>query len=308
MKHYEARRRQRNPLIVEKCTDDQRCNICLQAEPLTEDHVPPKACLTDRSVHLYGLKDLMLADEAPVLYTRSQDGLRYRTICQHCNNTLLGIYDHDLKVLVDAISNFCESGLVLPRRSHELPLKCRPRAVLQSVLGHLLAAKSITDERGQFDVDLRPSILNPAVPIPDWIHIFYWLHPHRVVDVVRDIGMPAVRGRLWGSEFALFSILKFYPIGFIVTDSSFYEGLPSLDEYRAAPVEVETHIKLPVDWIFPSDWPNNITEDGNIIMTVPTFRDARRALPAARYPLAPPRRDPITRRCESLVCARGGRR
>jgi hypothetical protein len=282
MKQPELSRRQRHPLIVEKSADDQRCNICLRAEILTEDHVPPKRCLSDRSVYLYGLKDLMLCDEVPAFYTRSQDGLRYRTLCGYCNNTLLGSYDNDLKVLVDAVSNFCESRLVLPRRSPELPLRCRPRAVLQSVLGHLLAAKSITDEQGTVDVALRPSILDPAAPIPDWIHVFYWLHPYHVVDVVRDIGMPAVRGRLWGSDFAMFSILKFYPIGFIVTDSSTYEGLASLDEFRAAPVELEADIKLPVDIVFSSDWPNNITADGNIIMAVDTFRDARRAVQVPR--------------------------
>ena len=130
-----------------------------------------------------------------------------------------------------------------------------------------------------FEVALRPSILDPAVPIPDWIHVLYWLHPHRSVEVVRDIGMPAARGHLWGSPVALFSILKFYPIGFIVTDASTYEGLPSLDEFRAAPVDFETHIKLPVDIIFPSDWPNNITADGNMIMAVDTYRDAVRAVP-----------------------------
>jgi hypothetical protein len=282
MKHHDVSRGQRHPLIIEKSADDQRCNICLRAEILTEDHVPPKRCLCDRSVHLYGLKDLIRIDEVPAFYTRSNDGLRYRTICSYCNNTLLGSYDDDLKALVDAISNFCESRLVLPRRSPELPLRCRPRAVLQSVLGHLLSAKSITDELGTFDVALRPSILDPAAPIPDWIHIFYWLHPYRVVDVVRDIGMPVVRGRVWGSDFAMFSILKFYPIGFIVTDAPTYEGLPSLDEFRAASVDLEAHIKLPVDIVFPSDWPNNITADGNIIMAVDTFRDARRAVPVPR--------------------------
>lgn len=84
----------------------------------------------------------------------------------HCNNTLLGRYDDDLKVLVDAISRFCETKLVLPLRSPELPIRCRPRAILQSVLGHLLAAKSITDESGHLDVALRPSIMDPTVQFP----------------------------------------------------------------------------------------------------------------------------------------------
>ena len=164
----------------------------------------------------------MSSRETPAVHTRSNDGVRYRTLCGYCNNTLLGRYDDDLKALVDAISSFCESRLVLPRLSPELPLRCRPRAVLQSVLGHLLAAKSITDEVGQVDVALRPSILDPAVPIPDWIHVFYWLYPYRAVEVVRDIGMPAVHGRPWGSSFAMFSVLKFYPVGFIVTDAPTY--------------------------------------------------------------------------------------
>lgn len=282
MSHRQLARPLRHPLIVTKSLDDQRCNICLKAEALTDDHVPPKRCLRDRSVHLYGLAQLARNQEVPIFHTRSNDGIRYRTLCGYCNNTLLGRYDDDLKTLAHSISSFCESRLVLPRRSPELPVRCRPRAIIQSVLGHLLAAKSVTDARGHLDVALRPSILDPATPVPDWIHIFYWLHPHRAVDVVRDIGMPAVRGRLLGSDFAMFSILKFYPIGFIVTDAPSYEGLPSLDEFRAAPVELETHLKLPVDVIFPSDWPNNVTADGNIIMAVDTYRDAVRAVPVPR--------------------------
>lgn len=282
MGHRKVNRPQCHPRVVEKSADDQRCNICLRAEALTEDHVPPKRCLWDRSVHLYGIAGLMSSHEAPVVHMRSNNGVRYRTLCGYCNNTLLGRYDDDLKALVDAISSFCQSKLVLPRRSPELPIRCRPRAVLQSVLGHLLAAKSITDEGGQVDIALRPSILDPAVPIPDRIHVFYWLHPHRTVEVVRDISMPAVRGRLWGSSFAMFSILKFYPIGFLVTDTPTYEGLPSLDEFRAAPADLVAHIRLPVDIVFPSEWPNNITADGNIIMAVDTFRDAVRAVPVPR--------------------------
>lgn len=281
MGHREVNRPQRHPRIVEKRSDDQRCNICLRAEALTEDHVPPKRCLWDRSVHLYGLAGLMSGQEAPVVHTRSNDGVRYRTLCGHCNNVLLGRYDDDLKMLVDSVSSFCESRLVLPRRSPELPIRCRPRAVLQSVLGHLLAAKSITDESAKVDVALRPSILDPVVPIPDWVHVFYWLYPHRVAEAVRDISMPAVRGRLWGSPFAMFSILKFYPIGFIVTDAPTYAGLPSLDEFRAASADLEAHIRLPVDIVFPSTWPNNVADD-NIVMAVDTFRDAVRAVPVPR--------------------------
>lgn len=277
MSHREANRPRRHPRVVEKNSEDQRCNICLRTDALTEDHVPPKRCLSDRSVLLYGLADL-ISNEARVVHTRSNDGVRYRTLCSNCNNTLLGRYDSALKDLADAISRFCESGLVLPRRSPELSIRCRPRAVLQSVLGHLLAAKSITDEGCNIDVALRPSILDPTVPIPDWIHVFYWLHPHRAVEVVRDIGMPAVRGRLWGGQFAMFSILKFYPIGFLVTDAPNYAWLPTLDEFRASPADLEAVISLPVDIVAPSTWPNS-TDDGNIIMAVDTLKDAVRAVP-----------------------------
>lgn len=270
--------KQSYPRVVEKAAADRRCNICLEVADLSEDHVPPQVALRHRDVELYAMREIMQDRRRNPQF--SQSGVRFRTICQPCNNRIIGDYDKELGLLTGRLADFCSSGIVLPAQYPYLPVRCRPRAVLQSVLGHLLAAKSWTDETSAIDTALRPCIAAPGGPLPKHLHIYYWLHPHSSISIVRDIGMPSVRNN-W-SSFSLFSVLKFYPVGFVLTEAPNYEGLPSFDDFHDYPLDAEAELNVTVDHIFSPHWPNNVTNDVNIIISSDSMKDAVMAFPRHR--------------------------
>ncbi len=70
-------------------------------------------------------------------------------------------------------------------------VECYPNAIMRSVLGHLLAAKTETD-KVVVDELIRPCILDPSSPIHDDIHIFYWVYSDETTIILRDFGMPSL--------------------------------------------------------------------------------------------------------------------
>ena len=268
----------RYPRIVEKAADDQRCNICLEPGPLTDDHVPPESCLVDKKVELLGLDTLI--GGAKLAAMKSQSGIRFQTICRRCNNERLGKYDNALSEFCSRIRSFYESRLVVPPRFARIELACRPRAIMHVLIGHLLAAKSFTDSDYVDEPALRECVMDPTLPVPRHLHVFYWAYPYRSVTIARDLAMPERRGR-WDS-FAMFSLMKFYPVALMLTTASAYEGLTSLDEYRGATLDEVSTIPLWLDFLQRPEWPDAPDDGGNMIMGGRSFSDAVVATPARR--------------------------
>ncbi len=89
------------------------CNICGVDGPLTEDHTPPKGCVRPTAMELQHVTHRIDAGKA--IKTKAQDGVKYRTLCARCNNTLLGgRYD---PVLIDCSAvtrmDFLSAGALL---------------------------------------------------------------------------------------------------------------------------------------------------------------------------------------------------
>jgi hypothetical protein len=62
--------------------------------------------------------------------------------------------------------------------------------------------------------------------IPAEIHIFYWVYPYDCTIIIRDFGMPAVRGNF--SDIGFFQTIKSFPVAYLVSDKPRYENLPEL--------------------------------------------------------------------------------
>ena len=81
------------------------CNICEQKKRLTWDHVPPKSSLINPSVYANTLfNDLPTESKYMKAY---QSGIKFRTICEHCNNVVLGKNDSEYKAFIDARCKGC---------------------------------------------------------------------------------------------------------------------------------------------------------------------------------------------------------
>ncbi|MEB3122594.1 MAG: hypothetical protein VKL41_15405 [Snowella sp.] len=147
--------------IIEKfIKKDNICNICQQPRKLSDDHVPPQACPTAKSRVISKLLYEMVGDRSfrPRI---SQSYVYYKTICSECNNNLGSKYDLALSEFSKKVQSFVESSIALPDL---FEVECYPNAILRSILGHLLAAKTETDQV-VIDSLIRPSILDESLPI-----------------------------------------------------------------------------------------------------------------------------------------------
>ncbi len=245
------------------------CNICLLVKPLTIDHVPPESCLEHLDVQIEPFEQRFRSD-APRL-PWSQSGMRFQTLCGQCNARLGDSFDPALAALAREARSWLRSSLHLGDR---WTVQCDVPAAVKSLFGHLLAA-SATDPDTVPDREMREYLLDGAAMAGSCTHVFYWVHDHPPVTVLRAVAMPAVRGS--NGRIGTFNILKFPPLGFIVTDLPEYEGLSRLDlPHRFHSGTSEVRLSRAV--VRPSDWPERV-DPGNFLAVGAPAQDARTAVP-----------------------------
>ena len=230
---------------------DSICNICQRQAELSADHVPPKVCPPAKRRVISRLLYEMTEDRSfrPRI---SQSGVQYRTICGECNSSLGSNYDLALGQFSRTVESFISSSIDLPA---SFEVECFPNAIIRSVLGHLLAAKTEHDDV-VIDSLIRPSILDKSVPIHEDIHIFYWVYPYDKTIILRDFGMSAVRGRF--DKPGVFSMMKFYPIAFLLTyQLPEYAGLHSLHQFNGLSADDKACLTVDLQTVRSSAWPEN---------------------------------------------------
>lgn len=267
-----------NSIIVEKFRKkDAFCNICSKETlKLSEDHVPPRTCPPAKNRVISKLIYQMTGDRSfrPRI---SQSGVSYTTICSDCNNKLGSRYDDALGEFSRKIESFVESCIALP---DSFEVECYPNAIMRSILGHLLAAKTETDEV-VIDNLIRPFIFDPLLPIHDDIYIFYWVYPYETTIILRDFAMPAIRGRLNTAGF--FNMIKFYPIAFLITHKlDSYEGLPSLHKFNNLSPNDKACLKINLRPVQQSTWPEECLGLENFLMFGRSANDSVYSVPRAK--------------------------
>ncbi|HQI37860.1 MAG TPA: hypothetical protein PLH80_04805 [Spirochaetota bacterium] len=248
--YYKKFKREENP---------STCNICLKIEKLSWDHVPPKG-----GINLFDIKHETILEKLTVAeqdkkYSYSQNGVKYRTICENCNNNLGRNYDIELNRFSLDVKNIIEKQLKLPSTKY---FKVKPNKIIKSIYGHLLASK-IDIENTKIDESLRAYFFDKKGDVKVNLKLFYWLYPFANIVIIRDISMPAIRGAT--NEFGLFSILKYYPIAFLLTNLDNYYNLDELTKYASDNIEDEIDIPINLQLIKNYDWPESVN-NGNMII------------------------------------------
>lgn len=179
----------------------------------------------------------------------SQNGVKYRTLCKHCNERLGHSYDPVLNSFALGVGRIIKSIVEVPSIIY---YKTQPAILIKSILGHLLAAKGVIDDV-VVDQKIREFLFDDHALLPGELKIFYWIYPYREIVVVRDIVMPAVRGNF--SQFGFFSgMLKYFPIAYLVCNLEQYEGLDELTLYRDLKLEETVEIPIHLTDIRHSAW------------------------------------------------------
>lgn len=238
------------------------CNICGEYGTLTEDHTPPKGCHRPTQVEIQHLSYLLSGTSNPPKGRRSQNGVKYRTLCHRCNNTLLGSrYDPPFIEFVNAVALHLRSPITLPPT---VTIPGKPQSIVRSLLGHISAQGVDRYLKGPLTEAVRDYFLDDSLPLPSGIRVFYWAYPHRVHVMFRDAAYTHLSS---GQPFA-FWLLKFFPIAFLVAwDEPVGLTYPihDLERWRSAPINLVADLPLSLSNIPPLFWPEAPTE-GSILI------------------------------------------
>jgi len=248
------------------------CNICGEKSILCWDHVPPQGGTQLSAVEITSILQNLAPDKSKDKFVLSQNGLKYRTLCKACNSKLGSHFDPILNEFAKGAGAFLRTNISLPPIVH---LRTKPNVIIRAVVGHLLASKAQFDHAVTDDT-MRSFVFDPNASLPSTINVFFWIYPYRSIVVLRNIMMPAVRGRF--DQFAMFDILKYFPIAYLITDKIKYEGLAELSAYRNFDTFYETDVPIDLRSIRDSDWPEKI-DNGNILLGGASLKSSVYALP-----------------------------
>jgi len=238
------------------------CNICGEHGPLTEDHVPPKGCVRISQVEMKHITHKLSVDTKPARGRLSQNGVKYRTLCPRCNNSLLGArYDPGLRDFVNQVANCLRSPLHLPEST---TLAGEPQKIMRAVLGHLSAQGVDRYLKGPNTEAFRDYFLDETLPFPDGLRIYYWVYPFQPQVLVRDC---AYLDTANGQPVALW-LMKFFPLAFLVT---WQDQLPNrfdlcnFDPWRHSGIDDRADLPIRLRPIVHPNWPEAPTDNAVLL-------------------------------------------
>lgn len=235
------------------------CNICGQEAKLTEDHTPPKGWARPKQVELRHVVDkLGMEGGNRKRATRSQNGLKYRTLCGPCNNGLLGArYDPALIMFANEVARTLQTTAVLSSLQW---FSIQPQAVMRAVLGHMCAQGVGRYAKGPLTEAVRQYMLDENLPLPEGLSFYYWAYPFRHQVIIRD----AVFTDFSDHGPVMFWLLKAYPLAFMVTWTPAPKlpfSVQTLDPLRAIGFAETASVPLRLDPLTPELWPEAPPDD-----------------------------------------------
>jgi hypothetical protein len=186
-----------------------------------------------------------------LLYSPTQLGLDPEKLGSH--------YDNVLNDFARGVGRFLHTTLHLPAI---VQYETKPNSLIRAICGHLLAAKA-EFENTMTDQVLRNFVFDETVGFPSGLKLLYWVYPYPYVGIIRDVVMPAIRGNFATKGF--FSILKYFPIGYLLCDLEGYEGLNDLSSYFTANPDELVSVPIILNRVRHPQWPE-IVDDGNFLI------------------------------------------
>lgn len=188
------------------------CNICGEFGNLTDDHTPPKGCIKISPVEIKHLTSRLAIYPEEAKGRLSQNGVKYRTLCKTCNNEILGLNcDPTFNYFVNTIRDFWMSSEF---KQDIIAITTYPQKIIRSLIGHISAQGINRFNKGIYTEPIKKYMTDFDEPLPDGINIYYWFYPYKGHVMARDVALSFAAS---GVEPCSLWLLKFFPIGFMVT-------------------------------------------------------------------------------------------
>ncbi len=188
------------------------CNICGEKRELTWDHVPPKFCFNTEKVKYNKILDINNQEKLE----ESQNGIKFRSICNDCNNHLLGSrYDKEYKKLVDFLYNLYTSKTELNRYIDIEGLQVNK--IARAIVGHFLAAKT-SFSNNEIEKKLRDYFLDETKLPPQEMSLLYYVYIYNTIMIMRDFVPQKIGTDQYKVPSGFISCINSFPLAFILGD------------------------------------------------------------------------------------------
>ncbi|PJZ47467.1 hypothetical protein [Leptospira saintgironsiae] len=193
------------------------CRICGKNGKLTEDHVPPSSCFNSEAKIVY--------DFPRVKKVNSNSGVKYRSICSDCNNTVLGKYDAELARLALNTAQYIHTRIVGKIQLPTFECIIQPAAIFRSILGHMIASYCLPKDislpvesvKGSYFHALRDLFHNRSKQSRRHFKLYYWIHSG---DKITNIPFFTHSDIRYSGNVFHGSLLRFYPMAFWLVEHS----------------------------------------------------------------------------------------
>lgn len=231
-----------------------KCNICGNNTNLTWDHVPPKGAIFHDNVEMISIANAFNPlDKPPKVF--SQNGMKFRTICNTCNNLIGSKFDVEFNTFIQELFKLVYLNF---SKTEFVSMVINPEKIVKAVCGHLLAAKADLEDTIS-DEKMRDFVLGRMTHLD--MNVYIWFYPYLENQVIRDI----LIGRFTINKTALISMLKCYPIAFIVTESDMFDSDFQKLNFDTNSSNSTFEFKLDISRVYSKEYPL-IVDDKTIIM------------------------------------------
>lgn len=240
------------------------CNICGRICKLTWDHVPPKNSFNRYPIKYNPLLEITKQDEV-IKQSTSQKGIRFRTICDSCNNDLLGKhYDPVMHEMSEFVKRYMTTEIEIPS---DLTIEIRINRLCRAVCGHLLAALVTYDDVNLIDKSLREYVLDPNRLPPKGMQLLAWPYPYGSIVISRNFVVKA-RSELVHFPDGVVSFISSFPVSYVLHDGTDNCGLvdlfsyctPNIDDVVSVPIDFNSMMYPNTSFYRNLKWPCDLSE------------------------------------------------
>lgn len=230
-------RRYPDPYILTVRGTHGPCALCGHYSKLTENHVPPEAVGNYDSWLAQSYMTATASDQELFFGRRFSGGVRFRTLCEPCNNSLGGSEDKALVAFYNQVRSLVSSPIRLPP---VMQVAAKPNLILRGLLAHIASAND-DGIPTQFDNEARDIFFKKrSLRLSSW-NMFYWLYLREEMFLMRDAFLTK-----WSPTVELdhVQILKAPPLAFMFSQQPRFHGLPNMMQFIQARDEEEIDVPI----------------------------------------------------------------
>lgn len=253
------------------------CRLCGKYQSLTKDHFPPQNTGNSGHVYIYSQSTQIL----------SQNGMKFKTLCQECNGELLAGLDGEQKEMVVGFSTFGKDLRIY--NAKYIGLMLDTHRLLRSVLGHYIGTcfgDEVQDELQRplsyspFYEEIRKFVLGEIEHL-EIVEVYYWYYPYDETRISQFQAFMPLFAK--GSMEPVFGgVVKYFPIAFWIIDKSISKLLPMVQ--LMTPTKEKKLLRVRADVRMDSRYPEFPDSQGATLLSSAGLMEAEKKGLTRKHP------------------------